>query len=318
MGEVGKKVAKEPKAKKVKEPKGPGVREQARQAALKQLSELDAEKAVELADAKTADIKKAIKAINKANKPVKAKKPSAKTLYPTDAYTQQRVRHAGNDLKGDNGKFLRVAKNKVTHEVHIINEDNWSEESKAMLSQIYTVKEGKFYNLPKAKKAKATKVAKKPAAKKVKKVNKTKKPVAEEKTEEKTGDKPTKSQADLIASLVANAAEDVVAAPATAESKKPAPTPTVEEVTQGVEEMKVADEQVDAELEEEEVEESDLEEMSDSDDDEEEVQFDEDDVQEFEHSSRPGEKLYIDSEFRVWDDEQDMVGTYNAATDTIF
>ena len=81
--------------------------------------------------------------------------------------------------------------------------------------------------------------------------------------------------------------------------------------------MKVADEQVDAELEEEEVEESDLEEMSDSDDDEEEVEFDEDDVQEFEHSSRPGEKLFIDSEFRVWDDEQE-VGTYNAATDTIF
>ena len=70
MGEVGKKVAKEPKAKKVKATKGPGVREQARQAALKQLAELDAEKAVELAEAKTAEIKKAIKAINKANKPV--------------------------------------------------------------------------------------------------------------------------------------------------------------------------------------------------------------------------------------------------------
>ena len=322
MGEVGKKVAKEPKAKKVKAPKGPGVREQARQAALKQLSELDAEKAVELADAKTADIKKAIKAINKANKPVKAKKPSAKTLYPTDAYTQQRVRHAGNDLKGVNGKFLRVAKNKVTHEVHIINEDNWSEESKAMLSQIYTVKEGKFYNLPKAKKAKATKVAKKPAAKKVKKAKKAPAPAAEEKTEENTEEKPKvkKSQKDLIASLVADAAEQVVAAPATAEAKKP--TPTVDEVTKGVEEMKVADEQVQGELEEEDVDDSDeeLQEMSDSDDDsdDEDIEYDADDVEPFEHSSRPGEKLFIDGEQRVWDEDQSLVGTYNAAVDTIF
>ena len=90
--------------------------------------------------------------------------------------------------------------------------------NQAMLSQIYTVKEGKFYNLPKAKKAKTTKVAKKPAAKKVKKAKKAPAPSAEEKTEEKP--KVKKSQKDLIASLVADAAEEVVAAPANAESKK--------------------------------------------------------------------------------------------------
>ena len=318
MGEVGKKVAKESKAKKVKEPKGPGVREQARQAALKQLAELDAEKAVELAEAKTAEIKKAIKAINKANKPTKPKKVSSTSQYPKTEYTHKVVKVEKAALEGVNGSKLRVAIHKETRKVHRLVEDNWTDEATAQLKTVFTEKEGELYDLPKAKKAKATKVAKKPAAKKVKKVKKTKKPAAEENTEEKTDDKPTKSQADLIASLVANAAEEVVAAPATAEAKKPTPTPTVEEVTQGVEEMKVADEQVDAELEEEEVEESDLEEMSDSDDDEEEVEFDEDDVQEFEHSSRPGEKLFIDSEFRVWDDEQDMVGTYNAATDTIF
>ena len=50
----------------------------------------------------------------------------------------------------------------------------------------------------------------------------------------------------------------------------------------------------------------------------EEGDYDEDDVEEFSHSSRPDEKLFIDSEFRVWDEDQELVGTYNAATDTIF
>ena len=83
--------------------------------------------------------------------------------------------------------------------------------------------------------------------------------------------------------------------------------------------MKVADEQVQEELEEDELEESDdeLDEMSDS-DDEDEVEYDADDVEDFSHSSRPDEKLFIDSEFRVWDEDQELVGTYNAATDTIF
>ena len=78
-------------------------------------------------------------------------------------------------------------------------EDNWSEEATAKLSSVFTEKEGELYDLPKAKKAKATKVAKKPAAKKVKKTKKA--PAAEEKTEEKP--KVKKSQKDLIASLVA-------------------------------------------------------------------------------------------------------------------
>ena len=81
--------------------------------------------------------------------------------------------------------------------------------------------------------------------------------------------------------------------------------------------MKVNDDQVEKELEEEEV--SDEEELSDSDSDEEdEVEFDEDDVEDFEHSSRPGEKLFIDSEFQVWNEDQELVGTYNTATDCIF
>ena len=61
-----------------------------------------------------------------------------------------------------------------------------------------------------------------------------------------------------------------------------------------------------------------LEEISDSDEDQQEVEFDEDDVEEFKHPSLVGEKLFIDSEYRVWDGDQELVGTYNAATDTIF
>ena len=318
MGEVGKKVAKEPKAKKVKEPKGPGVREQARQAALKQLAELDAEKAVELAEAKTADIKKAIKAINKANKPAKAKKVSATAQYPKTEYTHKVVKVDKAPLEGINGSKLRVAIHKETRKVHRLVEDNWSEEATAKLSGVFTEKEGELYDLPKAKKAKATKVAKKPAAKKVKKAKKAQKPAAEEKTDEAKEQKPTKSQKDLIASLVADAAEEVVAAPATAEAKQPAPT--VEAVTQQYAQMKVNDEQVEEELEEEEVDsdDEDLEELEESSDEEEEIEFDEDDVKEFEHSSLAGEKLFIDSEFHVFNDEQELVGTYNAATDTIF
>ena len=191
-------------------------------------------------------------------------------------------------------------------------EDNWSEEATAKLSSVFTEKEGELYDLPKAKKAKATKVAKKPAAKKVKKTKKA--PAAEEKTEEKP--KVKKSQKDLIASLVADAAEDVVAAPANAEAKEPAPT--VEAVTEQYKKMSVADEQVQEELEEEDDDdESDLEEISDS-DEEDEVEYNADDVEDFSHSSRPDEKLFIDSEFRVWDEDQELVGTYNAATDTIF
>ena len=305
MGEVGKKVAKEPKAKKAKAPKGPGVREQARQAALKQLAELDAEKAVELAEAKTADIKKAIKAINKANKPAKAKKVSSTSQYPKTEYTHKVVKVDKVALEGVNGAKLRVAIHKETRKVHRLVEDNWSDEATAKLSGVFTEKDGSLYDLPKAKKAKATKADKKPKAKKVKKA-------AAAATEEK----PTKSQKDLIASLVADAAENVVAAPATAEAKKPAPT--VEAVAQQYAQMKVNDDQVEAELEEEEVEESDMEEISDSDDDEEEVEFDADDVEDFEHSSRPGEKLFINSDFQVWNEDQELVGTYNAATDCIF
>ena len=310
MGEVGKKVAKEPKAKKVKTPKGPGVREQARQAALKQLAELDAEKAVELADAKTAEIKKAIKAINKANAPTKSKKVSATAQYPKTEYTHKVVKVEKAALEGINGSKLRVAIHKETRKVHRLVEDNWSEEATAKLSSVFTEKEGELYDLPKAKKAKATKVAKKPAAKKVKKA-----PAPEEKTEDKP--KVKKSQKDLIASLVADAAEDVVAAPANAEAKKPAPT--VDSVTEQYQKMSVADDQVEQELEEDELEDSDeeLDEMSDS-DDEDEVEYDADDVEDFSHSTRPDEKLFIDSEFRVWDEDQELVGTYNAATDTIF
>jgi len=316
MSDVGKPVAKAPKAKKVKAPKGPGVREQARQAALKQLAELDAAKAAELSDAKTADIKKAIKAINKANAPPKVKKVSAKAQYPKTEYTHKVVKVDKVALEGINGAKLRVAIHKETREVHRLVEDNWSEDATAKLSGVFTEKDGSLYDIAKAKKAKATKVAKKPAAKKVKKV---KKPAAEEKTEETKEEKPTKSQKDLIASLVADAAEEVVAAPAPAMAEAKKPAPTVEAVTQQYAQMKVNDEQVEEELEEEESSDEELEEIEDSDsDDEDEVEFDADDVEEFSHSSRPDEKLFIDSEFRVWNEDQELVGTYNAATDTIF
>ena len=311
MAEVG---SKPTKAKKEKAPKGPSKREQARQAALKQLAELDAEKAVQLADAKTAEIKKAIKAINKANAPPKVKKASSKSLYPTTEYTQRRFRHNGNDVLGINGKFLRVAIHKETRKVHRMVEENWSDEATALLPSVYTEKNGDLYDPPKTKKAKATKVVKKPAAKKVKKAKKAKASAAEVKQEEK----PTKSQQDLIASLVAEASTPVLAAPVVEnkdEDTKPAAN--VDEVTKGVAEMKVADPQVEEELEEEESDEEELEELSGS-DSEEEIEYDEDDVEEFSHSSRPDEKLFIDSDYHVWDEDQELVGTYNSATDTIF
>ena len=58
------------------------------------------------------------------------------------------------------------------------------------------------------------------------------------------------------------------------------------------------------------------EEEIDSDDDE--PVFDENDVESFEHDSRPGENLYIDSEFHVWSDEQELIGTYDAETKALF
>ena len=311
MAEVGTKPA---KSKKEKAPKGPSKREQNRQAALKQLAELDAEKAVELADAKTAEIKKAIKAINKANAPPKVKKAAAKAQYPKSEYTHRPLKVNKEFILGKNGAKLRVAIHKETRKVYRLVEDNWSEEATAQLPSVFTEKEGELYDLPKAKKSKATKVAKKPAAKKVKKTKKAKAPASEEKQEEK----PTKSQQDLIASLVAEASAPVLAAPVVEnkdEDKKPAAN--VDEVTKGVSEMKVADPQVEEELEEEESDDEDLDVLSGS-DSEEEIEYDEDDVEEFSHSSRPDEKLFIDSEFRVWDEDQELVGTYNAATDTIF
>lgn len=303
------------KAKKEKAPKGPSKREQNRQTALKQLAELDAEKAVELADAKTAEIKKAIKTINKANAPPKVKKAAAKAQYPKSEYTHRPLKVNKEFILGKNGAKLRVAIHKETRKVHRLVEDNWSDEATAQLPTVFTEKDGGLYDLPKAKKAKATKVAKKSATKKVKKAKKT--PAAEEKTEEKPEIK--KSQADLIASLVADSSDVVNTAPATAEAKKPAST--VEEVTQQVAKMTVADQQVEEELEElEEEEESDDEELQvlSGSDSEEEVEYDEDDVEPFSHNSRPDEKLFIDSDYHVWDEDQELVGTYNAATDTIF
>ena len=315
MAEVGTKPS---KAKKEKAPKGPSKREQNRQAALKQLAELDAEKAVELAEAKTADIKKAIKAINKANAPPKVKKAAAKAQYPKSEFTHRPLKVNKEFILGNNGAKLRVAIHKETRKVHRLVEDNWSDEATAQLSTVFTEKDGGLYDLPKAKKAKATKVAKKPATKKVKKAKKA--PAAEVKVEESKEDKPTKSQKDLIASLVSEASVDVMTSPvveAKDENKKQAAT--VEEVTDGVKQLVVADDQVEAELQEEELDDSDedLEELSDS-DEEEEVDFDEDDVETFEHTSRPGEKLFIDSDYHVWNEDQELVGTYNGATDTIF
>tara|TARA_B100000963_G_scaffold70288_1_gene58593 strand:+ start:236 stop:1330 length:1095 start_codon:yes stop_codon:yes gene_type:complete len=312
MAEVGTKPA---KAKKEKAPKGPSKREQNRQAALKQLAELDAEKAVELADAKTAEIKKAIKAINKANAPPKVKKAAAKAQYPKSEYTHRPLKVNKEFILGKNGAKLRVAIHKETRKVYRLVEDNWSEEATAQLTSVFTEKDGELYDL-KAKKAKATKVAKEPKAKKEKKVKKAKAKAPAD--EEKQDDKPSKSQQDLIASLVAEASAPVLAAPAVETSDENKPAPTVEAVTQQYAQMKVNDEQVEQELEEEESDdEEELQELSGS-DSEDEIEYDEDDVEEFSHSSRPGEKLFIDGEYHVWDEDQELVGTYNSATDTIF
>ena len=98
----------------------------------------------------------------------------------------------------------------------------------------------------------------------------------------------TSSQKDLIAALVKDVVKD-----------------------EDEDEKEVSDSDDSQQLEEEEL--SDLDE--DSDDDEPVMP---DDVEDFEHSSRPGEQLYIDEEFHVWNDDGELIGTYDAESKTLY
>ena len=104
----------------------------------------------------------------------------------------------------------------------------------------------------------------------------------------KKTDKVTSSQKDLIAALVKDVVKD-----------------------EDEDEKEVSDSDDSQQLEEEEL--SDLDE--DSDDDEPVMP---DDVEDFEHSSRPGEQLYIDEEFHVWNDDSELIGTYDAESKTLY
>ena len=74
-----------------------------------------------------------------------------------------------------------------------------------------------------------------------------------------------------------------------------------------------------SELEEEELSDLEDDDSCDEDSDEEEVEFPgEDNVEEFEHSSRPGEQLFIDEEFHVWNSDEDLIGTYDAESKTLY
>ena len=106
----------------------------------------------------------------------------------------------------------------------------------------------------------------------------------------KKTNKVTSSQKDLIETLV----KDVVEA---------------ESITS----TDSADSDDSQQLEEEEL--SDL----DEDSDDEEIEFPgEDNVEDFEHSSRPGDQLYIDEEFHVWNEDEELIGTYDAESKTLF
>ena len=98
--------------------------------------------------------------------------------------------------------------------------------------------------------------------------------------------KVTPTQKDLIATLV----NDVVAAESDAD-----------------------DSDGSQQLEEEEL--SDLEDDSDD----EEIEFPGDDaVEEFTHSSRPGEELFIDEDFHVWNEDEELIGTYDSESKALY
>ena len=258
--EKAKKVAKKSpkkvtKAKKSpKSPKGPSKMELKKQELNKELVALGG---TELEKASVTELRKAI---TEAKKAAKVAKKSASPKVPE---TTRRIKTKdGFDVKGNTGKFLRVAVNKETREVRKVNPEVWTAEGNELFDFHY------------------------PTGMDVKK---TKTPTQVKES----------SQNDLIAALVSDAATKELMASGDEE--------VTEEVTAAESDAESDDELSLGELTEEEI---------DSDDDE--PVFDENDVESFEHDSRPGENLYIDSEFHVWSDEQELIGTYDAETKALF
>ena len=122
---------------------------------------------------------------------------------------------------------------------------------------------------------------------------------------------------DLVAKLVADAAKAELDTPTAEEVETIATIAAKAEEEEEEEEEEDSDiseaELSDGELSEEELSED---EQSDEDEDDEPV-YDEDDVQPWTHKSRPDEELFIDSDFNVWNDEQEHVGTFDSASDTL-
>ena len=312
---AAKKAASAKKPKKAKKAKSPSKTELKKQQLNKDLVALGGEA---LPNAGVLEIRKAIKILEKA-----AKK-AAKAASPKVSETFRRLKDKdGNEVHVDNDEekpWLRVAVNKETREVRKVKPESWTDENNALFDHFYPdskdpVKAKKAKKAPKQKKAKTLSGAakKKKETKALRKAKKAKK--AEKKVKKAAAAKKAKDEAekkDLVAKLVADAAKAELDTP-TAEEVETIATIAAKAEEEEEDSDISEDELSDAELSEEELSED---EQSDDDEDDEPV-YDEDDVQPWTHKSRPDEELFIDSDFNVWNDEQEHVGTFDSASDTL-
>lgn len=305
---AAKKAASAKKPKKAKKAKSPSKTELKKQQLNKDLVALGGEA---LPNAGVLEIRKAIKSLEKA-----AKK-AAKAASPKVAETFRRLKDKdGNEVHVDNDEekpWLRVAVNKETREVRKVKPESWTDENNALFDHFYPdskdpVKVKKAKKAPKQKKAKTLSGAakKKKEVKALRKAKKAKKAAAAKKAKDEAEKK------DLVAKLVADAAQAELDTP-TAEEVETIATIAAKAEEEEEDSDISEDELSDAELSEEELSED---EQSDDDEDDEPV-YDEDDVQPWTHKSRPDEELFIDSDFNVWNDEQEHVGTFDSASDTL-
>ena len=305
---AAKKAASAKKPKKAKKAKSPSKTELKKQQLNKDLVALGGEA---LPNAGVLEIRKAIKSLEKA-----AKK-AAKAASPKVAETFRRLKDKdGNEVHVDNDEekpWLRVAVNKETREVRKVKPESWTDENNALFDHFYPdskdpVKAKKAKKAPKQKKAKTLSGAakKKKEVKALRKAKKAKKAAAAKKAKDEAEKK------DLVAKLVADAAQAELDTP-TAEEVETIATIAAKAEEEEEDSDISEDELSDAELSEEELSED---EQSDDDEDDEPV-YDEDDVQPWTHKSRPDEELFIDSDFNVWNDEQEHVGTFDSASDTL-
>ena len=314
---AAKKAASAKKPKKAKKAKSPSKTELKKQQLNKDLVALGGEA---LPNAGVLEIRKAIKILEKA-----AKK-AAKAASPKVSETFRRLKDKdGNEVHVDNDEekpWLRVAVNKETREVRKVKPESWTDENNALFDHFYPdskdpVKAKKAKKAPKQKKAKTLsgEGKKKKEAKALRKAKKAKK--AEKKVKKAAAAKKAKDEAekkDLVAKLVADAAKAELDTPTAEEVETIATIAAKAEEEEEEEDSDISEAELsDGELSEEELSED---EQSDEDEDDEPV-YDEDDVQPWTHKSRPDEELFIDSDFNVWNDEQEHVGTFDSASDTL-